>query len=63
MEKRNVVYLVLIASLILLVINLYLIGLENIFSLKILSPLSNLLIIIAMLLTIREINKNKTNID
>jgi len=63
MEKRNLVYLVLIASLILLVINLYLIGLENIFSLKILSPLSNLLIIIAMLLTIREINKNKTNID
>ena len=60
MEKRNLVYLVLIASLILLVINLYLIGLENIFSLKILSPLSNLLIIIAMLLTIREINKNKT---
>ncbi len=61
MDRKKLAYFLLIASVVLLIINFYEIGLENIFSLKIFNPLSNILLIVAMALTIRDINKKKSN--
>jgi len=61
MDRKNLAYFLLIVSVILLIVNFYKIGLENIFSSKILRPLSNILLILAMVLTIRDINKKKSN--
>jgi hypothetical protein len=61
MNRKNIAYFLLIVSLILFVINIFEIGFDNLFTSKILRPLSNVLLVIAMALTIRDINKKKNN--
>ena len=61
MNRKNIAYFVIIISTILLLGNIYTIGFENLFSKKILSPISNILIIIAMLFNLRELKNKKNN--
>lgn len=54
MNRKNLAYFLLIVSVILLIINFYEIGLDNLLSLKVLNPLSNILLIVAMVLIIKD---------
>jgi len=60
MNREKIAYFLLIISFVLLIINVYTIGFDNLSS-NFLNPLTNVLLIIAMLLTIKDINKKKTD--
>jgi len=63
MNRKNLAFFIIIISVILLIINLYEIGFANLLSIKILNPISNILIILAMIFILKDTKKQKKELN
>lgn len=61
MNRKKIAYFVILASVVLLILNITELNFENPAENRYSGIVSNLLLLFAMVLTIRDLNKNKQN--
>lgn len=61
MNRKKIAYFVILASVVLLILNITELNFENLAENRYSGIVSNILLLLAMVLTIRDLNKNKQN--